>query len=792
MNLDAEESYRAFFLDSGAVAFLVDPDSGRIVRANRAACAFYGYSPPEFSGMTVFDLNTLPRDEVLARMSQVRAGGREILQFTHRLRSGELREVEVSSGPVSLGDQNLLYSIIRDRTEENRSRREVESFFTLPLNLLLVAGMDSRIHRVNEAWRGVLGYAPEDLHGRFFLDLVHPEDRNSTRAVLAGLSKGRVVSRFENHYQCGDGSYIRLAWSTAPDLDEGVIYATAQDVTESRRAEEELRLQSARLRALVELASMDEAEPKELADFILGQAMLLTDSGLGFVAEASADGERLVPLAFSPGAMRLSAAHMPRDGFSIAASGIWREPMETGNPLVANNYPDHSKRGQLPEGHAPINRLLAVPMRQGDEPPLVVAVANKRRDYTETDTNQLTLLMRGLWEHIRRRRTQAELLRAKEEAEAASEAKSRFLATVSHEMRTPLNGVLGMLQLLRSTGLSPEQDELAETAFTSGRTLQRVIGDILDFSSFDADSVEVYPESFDLAAMLRGLADIYQPVCRRKGLAFRLEKASGLPRWVHCDMHRLRQILSNLLDNAVKFSSDGEITLWASGRPAGGCLRLAFVVSDQGQGIPEDMVERVFNPFTQVDDSPTRSHQGVGLGLSIVSVLARALGGSVCLDSGPGGSSFGLSLPADKGSQPGHPKGEPSNGRFDGLRILLAEDHQANRATMSRLLRRMGAEVVEAAHGRQAVEAFGRQPVDLVLMDVRMPVMDGLDATRTIRAEPNGGDVPIAALTAHAMPGDRDRFLAMGMDGYLAKPLDLGELADLVAKLIPDRAGTAG
>jgi signal transduction histidine kinase/ActR/RegA family two-component response regulator len=402
------------------------------------------------------------------------------------------------------------------------------------------------------------------------------------------------------------------------------------------------------------------------------------------------------------------------------------------------------------------------------------------------------------------RRASARLKDARGRAEAANEAKSAFLAVMSHELRTPLNGMLGMAQALRGEALNARQREQVDLMIDSGDTLLVLLNDILDLSKIEAGKLEIAPTAGDLVGVCARLVGGYQPTAREKGVELTFIVTGEPPPMLLFDAVRVRQCLANLLSNALKFTVVGRVDValaWAPD-PLTGRTAIRVTVADTGIGMSPATLSKLFGAFTQADASTTRTFGGTGLGLNITRRLAELMDGEIRVDSREGrGSTFTLDFQVDVGAagavEAGVPAfGAPSQGEREdetlsplhGRRILVVDDHPVNRRVIKLFLAPFDCDLVEVENGREALEALEAEAFDLVLMDVNMPVMDGLEATRRLRRDPRWVNLPVIALTADVMRTQIDTCLEAGMDAHIAKPIDLRDLLSVLVQVL-DRCG---
>jgi signal transduction histidine kinase/AmiR/NasT family two-component response regulator len=454
-------------------------------------------------------------------------------------------------------------------------------------------------------------------------------------------------------------------------------------------------------------------------------------------------------------------------------------------------------------------RILARPLalleagitsvRQGRLEPIQVSRTNDEIEYVGESFNRMIEALVASQEEVRQHRElleerirdrTAQLAKAMQAALAASQAKSEFLANMSHELRTPMNGLLGMLDLTLDSSLDSEQRDQLETAQRCAYSLLGLLNDILDLSKIEAGKMILERIPFDLRTTIMDCVKAQQAKAKQKSISLRFDCAEDVVN-VFGDPLRVRQIVANLLSNALKFTEKGsvDVSLQTAARE-GGRVAATIEIADTGTGIPQEILPQMFEKFTQADTSITRKYGGTGLGLAITKRLVEMQAGRITVESEVGkGSVFTILLPFDaaeaSAEEPAAAPSHTASGR--GLRLLMAEDNPVNQKVVLAMLRKKGYAIDVAADGRIAVDMVERAdpPYDLVIMDIQMPVMDGLQAARTIRSNPRFANLPIVAMTAHAMTGDRERCMEAGMNAYLSKPVQAKQLNQTIEGLLP-------
>ncbi len=394
-------------------------------------------------------------------------------------------------------------------------------------------------------------------------------------------------------------------------------------------------------------------------------------------------------------------------------------------------------------------------------------------------------------------RRERQLRASRQQVETVTNAKSSFLANMSHEIRTPLNGILGMAQVLVQGKLKLDQQEQVEIILDAGQALKALLDDVLDLSKIEAGRMELSPTGGDLRQLLLRQQLLWQPRAEAKGIGLRLEIDNGVPAYLSLDPTRLGQCVSNLVANAIKFTAKGDVVMRVSAAPLPDGTRISIAVSDTGIGLTAATTSRIFAPFTQGDTSMSRSFGGTSLGLVITHKLAQLMGGEVTVTSEQGkGSTFTLTLIAQAADEPlagtdamPPEPGVASKAELDGKRVLLVDDHPLNRRVAQLFLAPEGYRITEAENGQVALDRLAKDTFDVVLLDMHMPVLDGIGTLRRIRASAEPWhDVPVIALTADALRGDRERYVVEGVNGYVSKPVDQRALLDEIGRVIAGAA----
>jgi PAS domain S-box-containing protein len=779
---ESEERFRAIFDSANDGILAADVTTKEFLFGNKAIHEMLGYTPEELMALAIPDIH--PQADLPAVFEAFSAQARGESLLAHDLpvqgKDGSVFYADINSFPLNVGGRHTLVGVFRDVTERKRAEEAIQSherrFRALVENMtdaIALLAPDGSFLYASPAASRINGAPLHEFMGRNAFEIIHPDDQQRVGHAFQETQRttgASTVCQFRLRHRDGSWRWIdAVATNRLEDPAIGAIVVNYRDITERKRAEEARLATEARHRMLLRTAMdgfwLADAQGRllevneaycHMSGYSERELLAMNISDLE-VVETSADIAAHIQQIVAKGEDRFESRHRRKDGSTFDVELSVQNKAADGGQMVA------FLRDITGRKHAEEN----------------LRAANARLEQAVAQAEKLAV-----------------------RAQAANRAKSEFLANVSHEIRTPMTAILGFSDLLASPNLPYQQQrEFLEGIQRNGKVLLELISEILDLSRIEADRLTLDKADYPIQQVIDDVLSVVQVRAEQKGLSLEVDYAFPLPETIHTDPMRLRQVLTNLIGNAVKFTERGAVRITVrctqeTDRPA----RIQFAISDTGIGIPADKIGELFEPFTQVDGSATRRYGGTGLGLAISRRLTKALGGQIEVASQLGkGSAFTLTI--DAGSLQGvrmlqSPQAssaaekQPSSMEHEVPlhgRVLLAEDVPDVCIVFRQILQRMNLELEIAEDGRLTCEMAEKsqaegKPFDLILMDIQMPKLNGYEATQWLRQ--HGWKGPIVAVTAHALVGDREKCLAAGCDDYMAKPITATGLRGVLARYL--------
>ncbi|WP_378957185.1 ATP-binding protein [Pelosinus sp. sgz500959] len=742
--------FQVFFVHSRDIMLFIDWTSGNIIEANPAAATSYGYSREELLTQNISDLRVEQRQRLIREQMDTAFKDGITFEAIHRCKDGRTFPVEVNSRGEQVGQTRILFSVIRDITERRAAQEGLRK---------LNAELENKVAERTSQLQEINAMLEEEIM-----------ERQAAQELLRKLNA---------ELEC------RVAERTA-ELEES--NATLEEEIIERRASQVALNQLNSALTNVNMALEEEFIERQLAEKSLQETQAILQAALdncqaGIAVADAPDGK----LRYLNKAGQLITNHSG-EYFNMDVNDHlknWNIFHENGIPLKNHEVP---LVRAIRYGETYSDEFII--RRENCKDLAIWANAAPIKDEAGKVKAGIVIFL----DISERKRIEKALLKAKEEAEWANTAKSQFLANMSHEIRTPMNGIIGMTDITLMTDLQENQREYLNIVKSSTMALLRVVNDILDYSKIEAGKIELAEDIFDIWETTNDVIELFTIAAKQKGLCIKLNIDKEVPRIIIGDSVRLRQVLSNLVGNGVKFTQQGEIVIHIRvAEKYNGKVKLIFVVADTGIGISDDKIEKLFKRFSQVDDSHTKQFGGTGLGLAISKKLIEIMNGEIGVESKEGIGSrffftavFGVHKEFElcKKEIVFHERIQYKN---PGLKtVLLAEDDLVSRNMVTTLLKKNGFKVIAVENGKEAIDAFEKEKIDVILMDINMPYLDGYSATKEIKSREKDMNccTPIIAMTAYALKGDREKCLAVGMDDYISKPININQVIDIIQKYL--------
>lgn len=763
-------------------------------------------------GKTIYDVNPVDKAEKLEKQYSSVLNGKTVTfegEFGGKI-------FLVNAAPLRGSDNKIKQILVLavNITERKKALEELDKerillntfMDNLPDNIY-IKDTESRFTRINKAMAGYFGLKDQnEIIGKTDFDFFSDEHAQQAYNDEKKIMKTGISIEKEEKETWPDG---RISWISTRKIPlknkEGKITGTfgvSRNITEQKRVEESLKLNDERLRSLLTMSQMQDASEDEIIDFALEEAVKLTNSKVGYIHFVNPDQQSIQLYKWSKATLKDCKAER-KEHYPIAQAGVWADCIRSGKPVVHNDYQNLPDRKGYPDGHFPIIRHLGVPVFNSGKIVIAAGVGNKEMPYNENDENQLQVSMKSVWDILQRKRWEDELKKAKKDADAANLTKSEFLANMSHEIRTPLNAVIGYAELLTLLITDENQKNYLHAIKSSGVNLLTLINDILDLSKIEADKLELQFEYIDTQLFFGEIAHIFSLKIAESRLNFILDISSSTPVAIYVDEIRLRQILINLLGNAIKFTEKGYVKLavWIENPQImefkdgkiEEYMDLYIEVEDTGIGISREFQERIFKSFQQEDGLSTKKYGGTGLGLAITRKLVEIMRGNISVSSELNkGSKFKVVIPdiaflRDFEVKERELRIDPDNIIFQEATILIVDDVEHNRKLILDNLRNTALHMIEAENGVVAFKLAKEIMPDLIITDIRMPMMDGFELLKRLKNDKKLKHIPVIAYSASVMKSQKEKIIESDFTGLLIKPVHTSELFLELVNNLPHR-----
>lgn len=808
----SEKRYKSL-IGSMAEGVVVQNQDGAIIECNSQAEKILGLTREQMMGRTSVD----PRWKAVHQDGSDYPGNEHPLPVTLRTGrpqrniihgihqpDGTLRWLLVNADPLFRSGELKPYSAVATFTDitdlkqtRDRLTRSKDKYQRLVNeigdNFVVYAhDLQGILTYASKGVRTIFGIDSSAITGQQFDIVINwtPESAKlAWERIKYMVETGEPSETYELQFIDNNKAIRTLQITAHPSRDESgeytLIEGIAEDITERKKTEELLEQNERRLNLLLELSQKSgQMSEEQILKQGLKDTEKLTRSKLSYIHFISEDQKCIHEGYWSYSDLADYEVHTGLK-CPVKDAGQWADSIRNRRPVIHTNYRMSQNKTELLKGTVTFSNHMSVSISENGLTCFILGVAGKAEPYEQDDLNQLQSIANDLWQIISRRRTEIELEEAKKKAEEANQAKSSFLASMSHEVRTPLNPIINLTRLLSETDLNEEQAGYVHNVLRSAELLSALLNDILDLAKMEAGKFDLSPVHFNLESDLDQIHSMLATQADEKQLQMKLNIAPDVPKFLYGDALRLKQVLVNLLTNSLKFTQKGYVEVQTELQSeSNDQVTLHFSVKDTGIGISEEKIKRLFQAFSQADPTIVRKYGGSGMGLVICQKLVQLMGGTIGVESQENvGSTFWFTATFEKSevqdlnTQLSETKREQEAAEGSGpLHILVAEDNKVNQLVVKALLEKEKHTVDMAENGIEAIEKFRNNTYDVILMDIEMPQMNGIEASDRIRKTQKGKDIPIIALTAHVLKDVRAQLNSAGFDGFIAKPIEPDDL----------------